>query len=330
VNGVATFSNLILGTPGSYTLTAASSGLTSATSSGITIGAGAAAKLVFSSNPPSSGAAGTAFGAVVQVQDASGNVVTSSTASVTISSTAAGVSGTTTVAAVNGVATFSNLILGTPGSYTLSAASSGLTSATSTGITIGAAPQYVLNVSVTPSGGGSVNATIAGKAFSCSTACSATGTTAPGVVTLTATPAAGSVFSGWTGCSSTSGNTCTITLSGTVNVTAAFGGSSLVSTQGALVYNRSRGRYQRTVTVTNNGGAATTGPVAFALDTLSSGAALVSPDGITSASAPPAGSPYREFGVIAAHGSVTKTLEFTITGGGTITYSPRVLGPGAR
>ncbi len=137
--GIATFSNLILDTSGSYTLTAASGTLTSGTSTGITIGAATANKLAFKTEPPSSGTAGTAFTATVQVQDAYGNLIGASTASVSITSTASGVTGTTTVSAVGGIASFTNLILDTTGTYTLTAASTGLASGTSTGITIGAA-----------------------------------------------------------------------------------------------------------------------------------------------------------------------------------------------
>jgi RHS repeat-associated protein len=84
---------------------------------------------------------------VVKVEDTNGNLVTGSTASITISSTPAGVGGTTTVAAVGGIATFSNLVFSTTGSYTLTAASSGLTSATSNAIIIassGGTPAIVL------------------------------------------------------------------------------------------------------------------------------------------------------------------------------------------
>src|SRR5215472_13763942 len=153
VNGVATFSNLVFTTAGSYTLTAASTGLTSATSSAFTIGAGAATKLVFTTQP-ANGSAGTPLAnVVVQVQDASGNVVTGSSASITITSTPAGVGGTTTVAAVNGVATFSNLVFTTAGSYTLTAASTGLTSATSSAFTIGAGAATKLVFTTQPANG---------------------------------------------------------------------------------------------------------------------------------------------------------------------------------
>ncbi|HEY3838260.1 MAG TPA: FG-GAP-like repeat-containing protein, partial [Bryobacteraceae bacterium] len=66
---------------------------------------------------------------MVQIQDAGGNLVSSSNASVTLTSNPAGVS--TTVNAVNGVATFSNLVFNTAGTYTLTATSTGLPSATS-------------------------------------------------------------------------------------------------------------------------------------------------------------------------------------------------------
>jgi hypothetical protein len=57
---------------------------------------------------------------------------------VTINSAPAGVSGTLTVNAVNGVATFSNLVFTTTGTYTLTASVSGLTAVTSSLISIGA------------------------------------------------------------------------------------------------------------------------------------------------------------------------------------------------
>ncbi len=138
VNGVATFSNLVFNALGSYTLTASASGLPAVTSSSISIGPGAASKLVYTTEPPASGMEGTAFGAVVQIEDAGGNLISTSTAAVTISSTPAGVSGTLTVNAVNGVATFSNLDFTTSGTYTLSASATGLSGATSTSISVAA------------------------------------------------------------------------------------------------------------------------------------------------------------------------------------------------
>lgn len=104
----------------------------------VTVQLSTATKLAFSTEP-TNGTAGSPLGTVVaQVQDATGNVVTGSNASITMSSTVAGVGGTTTVAAVNGVATFSDLVFTTAGRYTLTATSIGLTSATSTPFTISA------------------------------------------------------------------------------------------------------------------------------------------------------------------------------------------------
>jgi hypothetical protein len=147
VNGVATFSNLSLNKVGTgYTLTAASTGLTGATSGTFNITAGTASKLVFGQQPTNTAAGASITPAVtVQVQDANGNVVTGSTASITLaigtnpgSST---LSGTATVNAVNGVATFSNLSLNKPGTgYTLTAASTGLTGATSSTFNIAVGP----------------------------------------------------------------------------------------------------------------------------------------------------------------------------------------------
>jgi hypothetical protein len=88
-----------------------------------------ATRLAFTTQPVT-GAIGQALLPVrVQVQDASGNPMTGS-ASVTLTSNPAGIN--TTAAAVNGVATFSNLVLNTLGTYTLTASSTGIGSVGST------------------------------------------------------------------------------------------------------------------------------------------------------------------------------------------------------
>lgn len=90
---------------------------------------------------PSNGPAGAAINPPVQVaiQNSSGATVTSSTATVTISltpgtgTTGATMGGTVSRAAVSGVATFNNLTVSPAGTgYTLTATSTGLSSATST------------------------------------------------------------------------------------------------------------------------------------------------------------------------------------------------------
>ena len=138
--GVATFSTLSVSAPGSYTLSATSPGLTAATSAAFTVTT--PVKLAFLVQP-SNALTGAAIAPAVQVaiQDANGNTVTADTNPVAIAlvgSTDLG--GTLSVTPQNGVASFSNLLVSNPGSYTLSATSSGLTAATSTSFIVTSPP----------------------------------------------------------------------------------------------------------------------------------------------------------------------------------------------
>ena len=140
VNGAAVFTDLSINLVGSgYTLTATSGSLASAISGPFDITPSQAAKLTFSQQPAGV-TAGFAFTKqpVIAVEDANGNTVSDSTASVTLTITSgtgangAILSGTTTVNAVDGVAAFDGLSINLAGSgYTLTATSSGLASATS-------------------------------------------------------------------------------------------------------------------------------------------------------------------------------------------------------
>ena len=136
-----TFAGCKVDKPGTYTLTAAASGLTSATSTSFTITVGTASQLAFTTNPSNS-TIGTAFATqpVVTVRDAGGNTVTTSTASVTLTlTTPAGATLTCTTnpqAASAGVDTFAGCAVNNSGTYTLTAVASGLSSATSTSFTI--------------------------------------------------------------------------------------------------------------------------------------------------------------------------------------------------
>ncbi|HVE85973.1 MAG TPA: hypothetical protein VND93_24120, partial [Myxococcales bacterium] len=142
-SGVATFANLSIDKTGTgYTLTAASAGLTGATSSAFNVTPAAAAKLAFTVQPSSS-TAGVALSPAVRVtvRDAFDNTVTSSAAGITVAiGTNPGggtLSGITTVSASAGVAVFSNLSIDKAGTgYTLTAASAPLTGATSTAFDI--------------------------------------------------------------------------------------------------------------------------------------------------------------------------------------------------
>jgi hypothetical protein len=161
-NGVASFAGCeITGKAGGYTLEATDGTLTSATSSAVTITAGAAAQLAFTAQP-GGGANAAAWSAqpAVFVEDASGNVVTGNSSSVTLAIASQPGSGATLsctknpVTASGGVASFAGCkITGKAGSYTLKATDAGLTSATSSSfsVTVGAAAQLVFT---TQPGGG--------------------------------------------------------------------------------------------------------------------------------------------------------------------------------
>jgi Ca2+-binding RTX toxin-like protein len=117
--------------------TTATSELTG-TGSGVTVGA--PAQLAFTGGPSTltvGNVSSTPF--TVAVEDASGNVVTTNSSSVTValeSADGAILGGTTTVAAVNGVATFSNLTVNNTGTYALVGVDGALTFATSPSFTV--------------------------------------------------------------------------------------------------------------------------------------------------------------------------------------------------
>jgi hypothetical protein len=158
VNGVATFSNLMFGTAGSYTLGVTDGSLSGATSGSIAVSASAANKLAITQTP-TTGTAGQALGTAlkVSVEDSSGNVVTTNTSTVIIavaSGPGAFASGSTTsVAAVSGVAAFSNLIFDTAGTYTLGVSDGSLTGATSATITVSSGAASKLVVTQAPTTG---------------------------------------------------------------------------------------------------------------------------------------------------------------------------------
>ena len=142
VFGIATFTGCQIDKAGSYTLTAKAAGLTVATSDSITIAAGSATRLLFTTQPFAS-TGGMAFPTqpTVAVLDAFGNTVPTSNASVALSMTSP-VSATLTcasanpLAAISGVAAFTGCAIDRAGTYTLTATSGALTAATSTSLTI--------------------------------------------------------------------------------------------------------------------------------------------------------------------------------------------------
>jgi alpha-tubulin suppressor-like RCC1 family protein len=78
-----------------------------------------------------------------------------------------------------------------------------------------------LVLAVTRAGAGSGTVTSSPAGINCGTDCSETYDSSS-TVTLTATPATGSAFAGWSGCDATSGATCTVTMNTARTVTAIF------------------------------------------------------------------------------------------------------------
>lgn len=156
-DGVASFGDLTLDLPGSYTLEVGAEGIASDTSGTITIAAAAATKLVFALEPIGGTVnAALAPPVVVHALTADDALATGFSGSVTIALGAnpgsATLGGTLTVAAVNGVATFADLSLNVAADgYTLTATAPDLLSATTSTFDIVTAG--VMNVWTNPSGG---------------------------------------------------------------------------------------------------------------------------------------------------------------------------------
>jgi alpha-tubulin suppressor-like RCC1 family protein len=138
VAGIATFPGLRIDKAGAaYSLAASSLGLTSGLSASFSITPGSPTQLGFLQQPAASASA-TPILPVPQVGilDSAGNVVTTSTASVSIAilnnPSGGSLSGTTSVNAASGIASFSNLSINLGGvGYTLRATSGALTAVTS-------------------------------------------------------------------------------------------------------------------------------------------------------------------------------------------------------
>jgi uncharacterized repeat protein (TIGR01451 family) len=137
------------------TLKVSATGLSDATTSSLTVSAAPASQLVIMSQPPSSVIAGAGFGLTVQAEDSFGNVDTSFGGNVvaTLASNpnSATLGGSSTVAASAGLATFSGLTLDRAGAgASLKLGSGSLTTATTSPITVNAAPATQLVVMTQP------------------------------------------------------------------------------------------------------------------------------------------------------------------------------------
>src|SRR6059036_3584 len=158
-SGAAPFNGLAInGAAGNYTLRFESAGLTPATSSTITLGAGTATQLTITTEPSATATSGAPFSQqpVLQVRDGAGNPAGGAGVPVTavIASGPAGatLSNATATTVTGGAATFSGLTLSGPaGSYTLRFESGTLTAVTSGTITLGAGTATQLTITTQPS-----------------------------------------------------------------------------------------------------------------------------------------------------------------------------------
>eukprot|EP00742_Colponemidia_sp_Colp-10_P018614 GILJ01021514.1.p1 GENE.GILJ01021514.1~~GILJ01021514.1.p1 ORF type:complete len:1858 (-),score=172.31 GILJ01021514.1:2-4912(-) len=153
-SGLASFPNFAISIAGSYTLTAALLGYTSATVSGVVVSTGSGTALGWSSQPAASYGSKSTFSVVVNVLNANSNIYTRSTDTVYLSIAAgtgtagATLLGTNVVAAVNGVATFTGLSIDLAGSgYKLSATASNMASSLSNAFAITAGAAVALKFS---------------------------------------------------------------------------------------------------------------------------------------------------------------------------------------
>ncbi len=158
VDGVATFGDLSIARAGAgYALTATSGTLTAATSIPFAISVGPAAALAFTAQPSSTtGATPFPSAVAVEVRDAAGNAVTTSTATVSLSlaggAAGATLAGTLAAAAAAGVATFSGLSVDRAGTgYQLHATATGLAAADSTPFDVAVGPPVSIAFAVQPS-----------------------------------------------------------------------------------------------------------------------------------------------------------------------------------
>ena len=161
--GVATFVNLADDTAETISLNFSGGGLTAGPSSSVVITPAAASKLSIQTEPSGSATAGQplAIQPVIREEDQYGNLEIGDNSTVITVSLAGGTGtlhGTATVS--GGVATFTGLTDDTAGTFTLKFTGPGLTTATSTPITVIAAPATQLVVTTAPP-----DPIIAGQAF---------------------------------------------------------------------------------------------------------------------------------------------------------------------
>lgn len=242
-NGLALFNTLVIKKAGvSYSLTVSGTGVASAITAAFDVAPAAASTLNFSVQPVATTSGQPIFQSVTTtVTDTLGNIITSSSASISIAIKAgtgtagALLAGTVTRSAVNGVAVFPGLIIDSVGtSYQFAATAAGLTTANSTPFDIvPGAPAQLVMTATPPSG-------VAGQLLAATTAkvLDARGNT----VVTAGIPVTVAISPGTGGAGATLGGTLTrlTNASGTVTfndlvITKASGGYRLTASSAGMV-----------------------------------------------------------------------------------------------
>ena len=223
-NGLVTFGNLILNRSGNgYILTASATGLTSAATTAFDVGSGSGSVLSITSTIPSSVVSGSILPTIsVQLLDANANPVTTAGVGVTLSLSPSGTLGGTTTQLTNasGVATFTGVTISAAGAagYTVVASATNYTSDNSNPFTV-TLPSFTLTVAKSGAGSGTVTSNTGG--INCGATCAASFVSGTSV-TLTANPASGSAFTGWSGGGCSGTGTCVVSVTAATTVTATF------------------------------------------------------------------------------------------------------------
>ncbi len=300
-SGVASFSGVYVTNAASgVTLTFTSGTLAPAISSSITVSPAAASKLAVSQPPSANATAGIAFAQQPQVTvlDAYGNTVTSYATAITAAETSGGYLNATTSAQTatpsSGVASFSGLYVTNAATVTLIFTGSGVSSATSAGINVSAAPVSKLAFTTAP-------ATVAAGAAS-------------GTITVQRQDAFGNP--------NTTEATRSVTLSSTSSGTVTFNPASLSIATGA---SSASFTYADTLAGKPTITAASTSPTTIASATQQETVNAATPSSISFVQGPPAAvSVGQTFAVTVAPSDVFgnpvsgTSVNMTLNGGGTL------------
>ena len=151
--GVATFTGLVDDTAGTLELLFTGNGVTSLASNPVFVSPAGLSQLYIYTEPPSSGTAGQAFGAVIHEEDKFGNLETADNGTQISALLASGVGplmGTKVVTVSGGVATFNNLVDDTAETIALNFAGAGLTAGPSNSVVINPAAPAQLVIKTEP------------------------------------------------------------------------------------------------------------------------------------------------------------------------------------